>query len=194
MPGTTHIFRLLASVVILAFSVFARAEECQPHGFGCKSCVADGVYGALWVAADCTRRCDKVCGNEKAASVDEPTSSPVFRLAAAKRLLGESTLPATESSEEPHQSSQGGPGMRVTFKSCGYQATALKVACTNASGIRNEQPLLSGDTTPVSCATRLATACSAVGYRIQQQGDSVLIFGSGISVTAVGPVFESKDF
>jgi hypothetical protein len=41
-------------------------DQCQEHGFGCGSCVADGVWGALWINADCTRRCDKVCGDVKA--------------------------------------------------------------------------------------------------------------------------------
>jgi hypothetical protein len=55
-------------------------DNCQPHGFGCHSCVADGVWGALWVNADCSRRCDKVCGNERAAApatrnVDSPADA-----------------------------------------------------------------------------------------------------------------------
>jgi hypothetical protein len=42
--------------------------QCQQHGYGCGSCVADGVWGALWVNSDCSRRCDKVCGNGPATA------------------------------------------------------------------------------------------------------------------------------
>jgi hypothetical protein len=64
-------FFRLAALAALCIPALVSAEECQPHGFGCKSCVADGVWGALWVNADCSRRCDKVCGSEKATSTRE---------------------------------------------------------------------------------------------------------------------------
>lgn len=41
-------------------------RSCKEYGEGCHSCVADGIWGALWHNADCTTRCDKVCGNEPA--------------------------------------------------------------------------------------------------------------------------------
>lgn len=87
-----------------------------------------------------------------------------------------------------------GPGMRVTFRSCGYAAPLLTVACTNGSGIKNEQLLGTDDTSPFSCAVKLSKACREVGYRVQQQGATASIFGTGIRVDARGPVFDAEDF
>lgn len=42
------------------------AAQCQPYGEGCHSCVADGVWGALWHNADCSTECHKICGSEPA--------------------------------------------------------------------------------------------------------------------------------
>ena len=41
-------------------------QSCKEYGEGCHSCVADGIWGALWYNADCSTRCDKVCGSEPA--------------------------------------------------------------------------------------------------------------------------------
>ena len=88
-----------------------------------------------------------------------------------------------------------GPGMRVTFQSCGYQAVGLNVSCKNLNtGGSNAQLLEAFDTSASSCAAKLATACNGVGYRAEQSGDSTVIYGTGISVTAVGPVFTKQDF
>lgn len=88
-----------------------------------------------------------------------------------------------------------GPGMIITFQSCGYRAFGLNVACENIrSGQRSAKILQTGDTSTTACVTRLYEACSAVGYRAQQEGNSLRIFGTGIKVTAVGPVFTSRDF
>jgi hypothetical protein len=87
------------------------------------------------------------------------------------------------------------PGMRITFQSCGYEAAFLSVSCTNGNtGASNAQPLGVFDTSAASCAQKLTMACNAVGYEAQQDGDSVAVFGTGIRVTAVGPVFTKEDF
>src|ERR1700690_2880950 len=44
------------------------AAHCARRGFGCGSCVADGIWGSLWVEDDCTRHCDKICGTLSANS------------------------------------------------------------------------------------------------------------------------------
>jgi len=44
------------------------ATNCARRGFGCGSCVSDGIWGALWVEDDCTRHCDKICGSLSANS------------------------------------------------------------------------------------------------------------------------------
>ena len=88
-----------------------------------------------------------------------------------------------------------GPGMRITFQSCGYEAVGLNVRCRNGStGASNAQLLYVSDTSASSCAAKLTTACNAVGYRAQQSGDTTVIYGTGISVTAVGPIFTKEDF
>jgi hypothetical protein len=38
-------------------------EGCQPVGYGCGSCCADGKEGALWINADCSRACDLCSGD-----------------------------------------------------------------------------------------------------------------------------------
>ncbi len=45
------------------------APACAHRGFLCGSCAVDGVWGALWVADDCSLQCNKWCGNQPAASV-----------------------------------------------------------------------------------------------------------------------------
>jgi hypothetical protein len=85
--------------------------------------------------------------------------------------------------------------MRITFQSCGYQAAFLSVSCTNVrTGAANAQPLAVNDTNASDCAAKLATACKAVGYRAQQNGVSVEVFGADIRVAAIGPVFTKEDF
>lgn len=39
-----------------------KTTGCQPHGFGCGSCCADGVRGALWIDGNCAQSCQKQCG------------------------------------------------------------------------------------------------------------------------------------
>lgn len=86
-------------------------------------------------------------------------------------------------------------GMRITFQSCGYRAVGLNVSCTNGqSGASKALLLETTDTSAASCAAKLVSACSQVGYRSEQQGDTATIYGSGIVVRAVGPVFTKTDF
>ncbi len=88
-----------------------------------------------------------------------------------------------------------GGGMRITFQSCGYRAVGLNVSCTNTQTGNSKALLLeTGDTSPASCAAKLVTACSQVGYRAEQSGSTTTIYGSGIAVQAVGPVFTKTDF
>jgi hypothetical protein len=56
------------AILITLLSGNAMSEErvCAEHGFGCGSCVADGVWGVLWVHRDCSTSCQKQCGNEPA--------------------------------------------------------------------------------------------------------------------------------
>ena len=56
------------------------APACAHRGFLCGSCAVDGVWGALWVADDCSLQCNKWCGNQPAASVPTvalPAPKPV---------------------------------------------------------------------------------------------------------------------
>lgn len=64
---TQHYFRPAADALTLPNGA------CQRQGEGCGSCVADGVWGALFIESDCTRHCDKVCGSEPATK-----GSPIF--------------------------------------------------------------------------------------------------------------------
>lgn len=113
----------------------------------------------------------------------------------ARPLTGTQGEVSGQTARTASKSEEQGPGMRVTFQSCGYQATGLKVGCRNGNtGGLDEQLLFVTDTSPESCALRLVTACTAVGYRAQQQGASTVIFGTGITVAAVGPLFTKVDF
>lgn len=42
------------------------AQFCQQYGEGCGSCVADGLWGALWHTSDCRVECHKICGTDPA--------------------------------------------------------------------------------------------------------------------------------
>lgn len=53
----------------------ASAESCQEYGEGCHSCVADGVWGALWHTRACTQECHKICGNEAATGATDVEKS-----------------------------------------------------------------------------------------------------------------------
>ena len=91
--------------------------------------------------------------------------------------------------------SEASGGMRVTFQSCGYTAVALHVSCGNTQTGASKAVLLeTTDVSAASCAVKLASACSTVGYRVEQQGATVTIYGSGIVVRAVGPTFTKTDF
>ena len=141
-----------------------------------RRCAALGqVCSAFGEGGQCQKRC-----------VDAATASP---------QTAEQGNASLGISQVASAAAQQGPGMLITFQSCGYQATGLKVSCRNGNtGGLNEQLLYVGDTSPASCGTRLVTACNAVGYRTEQQGATVLIFGTGITVQAVGPVFTAADF
>jgi hypothetical protein len=60
------------------------ATHCSRHGFGCGSCVADGIWGALWVEEDCTRHCDTICGS---LSANSPNVSALASQFAGPNLL-----------------------------------------------------------------------------------------------------------
>ena len=87
----TAIMGVCAIALIALFPFLAHAEgACQPHGFGCGSCVADGIWGSLWVNADCTQRCDKICGSEPASALknDKPLISGPTRTTIDLQLDG----------------------------------------------------------------------------------------------------------
>ncbi len=60
------------------------ATHCSRRGFGCGSCVADGIWGTLWVEEDCTRHCDKICGS---LSANSPNVSALASQFAGPNLL-----------------------------------------------------------------------------------------------------------
>lgn len=74
-------------------------DQCQEHGFGCGSCVADGVWGALWINTDCSRRCDKVCGNVPATD---------SRISVIARKSGPELVPAATPVSTRSQAQSGG--------------------------------------------------------------------------------------
>ena len=57
---------------------------CEQRQFGCASCATEGVWGSLRVANDCSRHCEKICGNS-------PVTAPPA-MALAPQVFGPNLL------------------------------------------------------------------------------------------------------
>lgn len=75
------------------------AKACTRQAFGCGSCVTDGLWGVLWIEEDCSRHCDKSCGNESASSAAAFTLAP--QVAGPNTIEMKVALPTEISTPKP---------------------------------------------------------------------------------------------